>query len=362
LRSPFAPLARAISHNAVPLLAAVLTLVVLGCAQSASSQGADAEHSPRAVAARVCTRTVTTHSRARYGRTGVVQQLVDSLRRGQTGCLAAGAYEEEEVALRRPGIVLRSKPGEVARLIGRLVLSRGAEGDVVSGLVLDGRNAAGLPSPTVDATGARFVGDDVTNEHTNICFVLGSDYYGRAIGTVIERNRIHGCGKLPAANHDHGIYVAQASGTRIVGNLIYDNADRGIQLYPNAQGTLIEGNVIDGNGEGIIFSGEEGFSSNDNVVQYNVISDARERFDVESFYPPGTPVGEGNVVRDNCVFGGREGTIAHPSGFSAGNNVTADPGFVAPSVGDFRLSPHSRCAALLRGRLPLAPVTGAKRR
>ncbi len=368
MRSSISPLTRTMSHNALPLIAVMLPLAVLGCAQSASSQGASSRdagvaHAPRARAAQSCTRVVNTHSRGGRGRVGAVQRLVDSLRRGQTGCLAGGTYEEEEVALRRGGIVLRSKPGEVARLVGRLVLARGADGDVVSGLVLDGRNAAGLPSPTVNADGTRFVGDEVTNEHTNICFVLGGNYYGRASGTAIERSRIHDCGRLPAANHDHGIYVAQASGTRIVGNLIYDNADRGIQLYPNAQGTLIEGNVIDGNGEGIIFSGDEGFASNDNVVQYNVISDARERYDVESFYPPGNPVGTGNVVRDNCLFGGREGTIARSSGFTVGHNVTANPGFAAPSIGDFRLSPTSRCATLLRGRLPLAPVAngGARR-
>ena len=38
-------------------------------------------------------------------------------------------------------------------------------------------------------------------------------------------------------------------------NWIYDNADRGVQLYPDADGTVVTGNVIDGNGEGVIFGG-----------------------------------------------------------------------------------------------------------
>ena len=39
-------------------------------------------------------------------------------------------------------------------------------------------------------------------------------------------------------------------------NWIYDNTDRGIQLYPDADGSTITGNVIDSNGEGIVFAGE----------------------------------------------------------------------------------------------------------
>ena len=73
---------------------------------------------------------------------------------------------------------------------------------------------------------------------------------------VIEGNRIHDCGELPAANHDHGIYVGNAAGRSIRDNWIYDNADRGIQLYPDADRTAITGNVIDGNGQGVIFGGE----------------------------------------------------------------------------------------------------------
>ena len=49
---------------------------------------------------------------------------------------------------------------------------------------------------------------------------------------VIERNRIHDCGELPATNHQHGIYVAHAIGTVIRDNWIYDNADRGFSFTP----------------------------------------------------------------------------------------------------------------------------------
>ena len=127
---------------------------------------------------------------------------------------------------------------------------------------------------------------------------------------VIRRIRIHDCGLLPANNHEHGIYLSYAESTQILDNVIFDNADRGIQLYPDAQHTVVRGNVIDGNGEGIIFSGVGGTASSDNVVENNVITNSRIRHDVESWYPD--VVGTGNVVRNNCVHGGAEGSIAAP--------------------------------------------------
>ena len=95
----------------------------------------------------------------------------------------------------------------------------------------------------------------MTNGHTAICFALGNPRFGVARDVTIQRNRIHDCGRLPATNLDQGVYVAVARGTRIVGNWIYENADQGVQLYPDARGTYVAGNVIDGNGEGIIFGG-----------------------------------------------------------------------------------------------------------
>src|SRR5207244_878764 len=82
--------------------------------------------------------------------------------------------------------------------------------------------------------------------------------YGRAVGDVIQRNRIHDCGRVPSSNHDHGIYLAYSDNTKVLDNVIFDNADRGVQFYPDAQGTVVKGNVIDGNGEGVIFSGAGG--------------------------------------------------------------------------------------------------------
>jgi parallel beta-helix repeat protein len=341
----------------IGLLAIGATLAGLTGSRSDSPEGAAAQ------VAGGCEEIVspaTNASRSRHGRPGVVQRLVNSLRAGQTGCLRGGVYVED-LTVRRSRIGLRSYPGEHARLIGRLWFPRTAHDDLVRDLALDGRNAAELPSPTVNGNAISFVGDDVTNGNTNICFVLGSSY-GRARATAIEASRIHNCGHLPANNHEHGIYVDRAQDTRIVGNIIFDNADRGIQLYPDAQHTLIERNVIDGNGEGVIFSGDEGVASNHNIVRYNVISNARVRADVESWYPDGNPLGVGNVVLENCLFGGHGRTIVSSGrGFSASSNVVADPLYADAAAGDFRIGAGSACAAILKDKSPLPAVAAHAR-
>jgi parallel beta-helix repeat protein len=284
------------------------------------------------------------------------QKLSDSLLAGQTGCLHAGTYDED---LRvghggRDGapVTIRSYPGERARLLGRLWIARGADYVTIAALDLNGVNPEyNLPSPTVNSSHATFVDNDVTNEHHAICFNLGNSSYGRAINTVIERNRIHDCGVLPAANHDHGIYVAEADDTKIIGNLIYDNADRGIQLYPNAQRTVIQGNVIDGNGEGIIFSGDGGETSSYNDVEFNVITNSNLRNNVESWYPSGNPIGTGNVVTSNCISGGvrdtGNGGIGEQIGFKATANLLDPVQYANRAAKDFTLPAGSQCAALL---------------
>ena len=277
------------------------------------------------------------------------QRLVGSLSSGQTGCLRAGTYSaDDQVKVSNPGITLASYPGERARLEGRLWIAEGANGVTVQDLVLDGVNSGDLPSPTVNADDAVFHNNEVTNEHTAICFDLGNSDYGRAARTLIEANRIHDCGQLPATNHDHGIYVARADDTVIRDNLIYRNADRGIQLYPDAQHSTITGNVIDGNGEGIIFSGASGDASSNNLVEHNLITNAQVRYNVESYYPSGNPIGTGNVVRNNCIWGGAEGNIEGP-GYSATGNIFANPLYVDRASGNFALQDGSPCADVLSG-------------
>ncbi len=271
-------------------------------------------------------------------------KLAASVPAGGTGCLRAGTFAED-LSVGRSDITLTSFPGERATLKGRLWIKRGADRVTISSLDLDGVNSARLPSPTVNSADARFLGNDVTNEHTEICFNLGHETWGRAVRTVLKGNRIHGCGAVPSTNLDHGVYVANSDAVQILDNVIYDNTDRGIQLYPDAQGTVIRGNIIDANGEGIIFSGADGTAANDTTVGANVISNSRLRANVESWYPAANPIGTGNVVTGNCLSGGIVDTSS--GGFTATANVTADPGFAAAGQGDFRMASSGPCAAIM---------------
>lgn len=275
-----------------------------------------------------------------------VSRLLSTLSAGETGCLRAGLFAER-VTVRDGGspgspIVLAAAPGESATLQGRLVIDDSANDVVVTGLRLDGRNEDARPSPTVNGDRVTFFRNEVTNENTAICFVLGSTAgYGTAVDVVLSENRIFRCGRLPATNRDHGIYVESSRNARIVDNVIFDNVDRGVQLYPDAQDTVVERNVIVGNGQGVIFSGAAGLASSGNRVIGNLIGDSRLRWNVESYWPeePGTE----NVVERNCLWNGRDGDISEQIGFTASSNRFATPLFVDRERGDFRQRPESPC-------------------
>jgi hypothetical protein len=289
------------------------------------------------------------------------QKLADSLAPGQTGCLRAGVYEQD-VKVTKGGsagapVTITSQPGERATLKGRLRIIDTANFVTVESLDLDGRDAGDLPSPSVYGDDVVFRDNDVTDYNTGICFLLGSDQYGRAQRTTIERNRIHNCGVLPAQNHHHGIYIEAADDARILNNWIYDNADRGVQMFPDSQGTYIAGNVIDGNGQGVSFARQ----SANNVVEHNVVSNSVLRWNIEDWELSGT----GNVARSNCVWTTRTdlynrqgGIMVHPD-FASIDNLIADPLFEDRGAKDFRLRADGPCAALIAaGGTPPPPRPG----
>jgi parallel beta-helix repeat protein len=244
----------------------------------------------------------------------------------------------------RPGApITLTSAGERAVLRGRLVVTDTADDVVVSGLLLDGRNPGALPSPTVNGDRVVFEDNEVTNHGTAICFSLGHETFGVAVGTVLRRNDVHDCGRRPATNFDHGIYVAAARDTLIEGNRIHRNADRGIQLYPDAQGTRIVGNVIDRNGTGVIFSGDTDTASSGNTVVDNVITNST-RTNVESFWE--ADQGTGNVVERNCLWPPGPRNIAPPVGFVERDNVVADPFYLDDTDGEYGRRAGGPCAAI----------------
>lgn len=304
-----------------------------------------------------------------------LQRFVDRLRPGSVGCLAPGKYAAGRLVLRTPGttaarITLTSlDPSRPAEISGLLWLMDSANNWTISHLRLDGRNSRNLPSPLVNGDASVWLDDDVTNHQASgpakgdgICFSLGStDSYGYAANTTIARSRIHDCGISDNANH--GIYITATTGSTIIrNNWIFRNGDRGVQLYPDAKHVLITNNVIDANGSGVIFSGLGSRSSSDITVTRNIISNSRNRWNVESWYPDGTPPGSGNLVAGNCLWASSanqlyrsNGGLGPPVGFTVGEtNVIQKPLFQAESLGDLRLRPGSGCKGFgpVPGRLP----------
>jgi parallel beta-helix repeat protein len=290
-----------------------------------------------------------------------VDHLASVLAPGQTGCLAAGATFTGDVSLSHGGqagapIVLTSAdPASPATIRGRITTFPGGDWITFTQLKLDGINPGALPSPTVGSDHVTFSNVDVTNDHTAICFDLINSNWGVAHYTTIDSSKIHGCGVLPSTNQDHGIYVSGYYAT-ITNNYIYDNTDRGVQLRGSQNGT-IQHNVIDRNGEGVIF-GDQLTSNND--VSENIVSNSNIRWNAESFWGSG-PVGTGNSFHDNCLWAtnsesyyDNQGGVDGPDGFSASANTIGNPLYVNAGAGNYAIPSGSPCA----GKGPLTNAIG----
>ena len=236
------------------------------------------------------------------------QRLVDSLSPGETGCMREGTYRGHAV-FRTGGLAderkaLQSFPGERAKIAGQVRVLESAAFVTIRTLDLDGSTAPRCgaattcsvqASPWIQGDDTVVSDNDITNQNAGICVLVGTSGRSPAERTAFEYNRVHHCGRRPWGNLDHGFYLENATDTRIERNLIHDNVDRGVQLYPSSTGTVIRNNVLDGNGENVHFGG----SSSDNRIEGNVITNARIRHNVESFASTDTR----NTVRRNCVWG-----------------------------------------------------------
>ena len=105
---------------------------------------------------------------------------------------------------------------------------------------------------------------------------------------------------------------------------------------------VVARNVIDRNGEGVIFSR----TSSGNVVEHNVISHSRLRWNLEDWELTGTS----NVARRNCVWTTRLDSYARNGGiqpspdFAVAANLIADPNYIdRDGAHDYRLRLSSPC-------------------
>jgi len=329
---------------------------VAGCAGDDDDErkpAAAGSAAPQARAAGPCDRYAAPNGSSRASGTraapyGSLRRLVRGLRRGQTGCLLAGRYRHRGVvSMRRPGTTLRPLGNVHATIDGAVWALRGAKGARITGLTLTSHDPV-YPIPLkIQADDFSLVGNDITAARNISCVLIGST---RTVShTLVELNRIHRCGR--SGKLSHLLYVTHSRGAVIRNNLLIGN--RGgwaVHLYPDADGTLIEGNVIDSNQGGVIFAGEFGATSDGNVVRGNVITNSAPRWNVEGSWSGG-PEGQGNVAEGNCLYSAGPGSpsgIGFLSGFAQSANVVAQgPVYVDRRAGDYRLRPGSNCRAVV---------------
>lgn len=277
-----------------------------------------------------------------------VPRLLRSLRGGQTGCLAPGIYWHGGLArLNRPGTTLRGIGPEPAKIRGPIWIMPDATGAQLLGVSLTSHNRE-YPEPLkVQADRARVAGNYITGSFNTICVLIGSQRTTH--GVTIEGNRISHCGRH--GKLDHLIYVQDTVGTRIRWNVLTDNPGGwAVHLYPNANDTLIEHNVIDGNRGGVIFAGDDEEASDRNIVRDNAITYSGPRWNIESSWGDG-PTGKGNLAYANCLFsraaGGPAG-IGEADGFTAGDNlVLSESPYVNRESGDYAFPSESPCRLLV---------------
>ena len=283
-----------------------------------------------------------------------VQHLAEMLNTGQTGCLRQGSYGPtlNAYVLRVPHggasdapIEIRSYPGERAHLDGIIYFPPGS--DHVSLKDLEIAGTAG-PSNTIQiaSNGAVIEDSDITNANGGRSCALVGQMAVVAHSPIIRRNTFRNCGNFANGGLDHGIYAQRTLGGEIVDNVFYGHSAFAIQLYPGAAGMRVAHNVIDGTGAvhgGIVIGGEHGLVARDNIIERNVIAYSTP-YNVWSWWG-GDEIGTGNVVRDNCLWGGARGQIGSQVGFTATSNLVADPGFLDRAAHDYRLSELSPCRA-----------------
>jgi hypothetical protein len=336
LVQPFPPTPR---RRAARLLgapaAALLAALTVGAAPAAADSGCTLFAAPNGSDSAAGTEAAPFRS---------IQQLTRALGPGETGCLRAGEYGGRDVFLDQPGVTLTSYPGERATISAFLEVEESAPGASVRALRFDTAGNPNSVGTKIQADRTVFADNIVTKGGEGICLLVGSQNDAERV--VIERNHIYACGPADS-KFDHQIYLQGTRGAVVRWNILNDNAGGwGVHLYSDADGSVVEHNIIDGNKGGVIFAGDgQGNTSDGNTVRYNAITNSGPRYNIEGSWSGG-PEGQGNTAHDNCVYskgGGRAG-VAPLFGFAARSNFTPA---AEPYAGEWRLEPGSRCAEVV---------------
>ncbi len=324
---PLAPLTPVANAPAPPGIGAAAEKSRRGCDRFASPRGADDARGTLADPVRSARR------------------LARMLRGGQTGCLLPGRYYHRDVArLERPGTTLRGVGPGRPSIFDPIWIEPRAIGAGLYNVRLTSRDRLYTVPLKVQADRARIVGNTIFGSSNESCILVGSQ--NRTNGVTIERNVVRKCGRN--GKFDHLIYLQNARRTTVRWNLL--SANRGgwaVHLYPNADQTIVEHNVIDGNFGGVVIAGYGRWASDDNLIRANAITFSGPRRNVESSWEGGR-YGERNLVIGNCLYShgpDAPSGVGTNWGFTVGQNtILASSPYVNRSAGDYRFKRGSRCA------------------
>jgi hypothetical protein len=268
---------------------------------------------------------------------GDVQAFVDSLAAGEVGCLESGTSVAGGLLVRSAGITLASVPGGRATLeITFFNIERGADDVALKRLDI----------VTSEVLALRIYGDRAlveqcyfTNRHASgdgACLAVGGSM--DTPDGVLRGNRFEDCGNNDS-NLNQALAGLSCTNLTVVDNVFTGGGAYSIQLYPDANDTIVQHNVIDG--------------SNEYSVRGSLVADGTsERHTIEHnifMYTATTAVqlrvGSGHAVRNNCFWANVGGDISGTA--EQTGNVVADPELVDRAARDYRLAASSPCLAVV---------------
>jgi hypothetical protein len=216
------------------------------------------------------------------------------------------------------------------------------------------------PYGTVQAHSPNLVFDHdyVTNSNQGgDCIIVG--YYSAtesqylAPDIKIDHSRLENCGNYDGIG-PHGLYLANGARAQVTNNIIHCSAGFGVQIYPNADDSLFDHNIVDGcslnHFSGVIIGGESlsglGCQVTDRATVTNNIITNFPGYGFSTSWDC-TPAGSGSVVDGNCLFGNANGDHNAVVGYTWGqNNIHADPLYVDRANGNYALQAGSPCAGM----------------
>ena len=377
--TPFAGLGRRICFGAAALVALAIVLMCAPahsaasttCNKFASPLGSDTN--PGTAAAPFAT----------------AKHLLEQLSAGETGCLASGQtfagftlYAGNTHGAEGAPVTLTSTNPEVPAIIGsRVTTEKGANWLTFTHLILEVGvvSATEDPSPTISSAHTTWTYDDISGGDVDICLMTNpvGDTYGTAEYTLIEHDRVHDCGhpvtheelecqvmsKSPVCStedidmyegrlngwHAHGLYD-EGMYTTVRNSYFYDNSSKGV-LLRGGTGAVIEHNVIDHNGSGLMF-GE--YEQSHATVAWNIITNSTSPCAKEA--PTGYKCDSfgvwsanclctDDVVSNNDIYGNEGGNIAPPGDLSSEikleHNVEVNPLYVNAAAHEYTLQADS---------------------